>query len=156
LEEKATGIDPSLVIEACRRAMSLIGNASHCALVDRRKGLLAKVSPDCLDLVDDPELFGPGSSELFGKKFKKAILKDLKLSKEMDSLMSGGHHGNGKNNYKPFKPFRQQPGKGPGYNPRSWDQSTGFNSRSWNQPSQCRGGFSRRGKSNFPSRGKQH
>jgi hypothetical protein len=72
--------------------MSLIGNASHCALVDRRKGLLAKVSPDC------KELFVPGSSELFGKKFKKAILKDLKLSKEMDSLMSGGWHGNGKNN----------------------------------------------------------
>ena len=97
-EEKATGKNPALVIEACRRAMSLIGNAWHCALVDRRKGLLAKVSPDCLDLVDDPELFVPGSSELFGKKFKKAILKDLKLSKEMDSLMSGGWHGNGKNN----------------------------------------------------------
>jgi hypothetical protein len=65
---------------------------------------LAKVSPDCLNLVDDPELFVPGSSELFGKKFKKAILKDLKLSKEMDRLMSGCRHGNGKNNYKQESP----------------------------------------------------
>jgi hypothetical protein len=117
---------------------------------------LAKVSPDCLDLVDDPELFAPGSSELFGKKFKKAFLKDLKLSKEMDSLMSGGRHGNGKNNSKQFKPFHQQPGKGPGYNPRSWSKGPGFNSRPWNQTSQYSGGFSHRGKSYQPSRGKQH
>jgi hypothetical protein len=68
---------PDLVIEASRRAMSLIGNASHCALVDCRNGLLAKVSPECLELIDDPELFVPGSSELFGKKFKKAIFKGL-------------------------------------------------------------------------------
>ena len=70
-EEKATGIDPALVIEACRRAMSLIGNTSHCALVDRRKGLLAKVSPDCLDLVDDPELFVPVPLNCSGKSLKK-------------------------------------------------------------------------------------
>ena len=158
-EAEGTGVDPGLVIEATRRAMSLIGNASHCALVDRRKGLLAKVSPECLDLADDPELFAPGSSDLFGKKFRRAIFKDLKLSKEMDNLIS--RHGNGKN--KPFKFFRQQPGKGPGYNPRSWNQGPSFNPRSynerWNRTSQYRGGFSHRGrgKSSFlPNQGKQN
>ena len=67
-------------ISAEAEGTAMIGNASHCALVDRRKGLLAKVSPDCLDLVDDPELFTPGDSDLFGKRFKKAIFKDLKLT----------------------------------------------------------------------------
>ena len=33
----------------------------------------------------------------------------------MDSLVGASRHGNGKQP-KPFKPFRQQPGKGPGYN----------------------------------------
>ena len=93
----------------------------HCALTDRRKTLLAKVSAECLDLVDNQALFVPGTSDMFGKKFKKAVLKDLKLAKEMVV----GYHGNGKS--KPFKPFCQQPGKGPGYNPRSWGQ------RGWNR-----------------------
>ena len=88
-------------------------------LVDHRKGLLAKVSPETLDLIDDPALFVPGTPDLFGKKFKKAVFKDLKLSKEMDSLISTRRHGNGRKQFKPFQPFRQQPGKGPGYNPRS-------------------------------------
>ena len=56
------------VIELVRRAIALTGNASYCALVDRRKGLLAKVSSGSLDLIDDPELFVPDSSDLFGKK----------------------------------------------------------------------------------------
>ena len=74
----------------------LIGNASHCALVDRHKGLLAKVSPETLDLIDDPALFVPGTPDLFGKKFKKAVFKELKLSKGMDSLISTSRHGNGR------------------------------------------------------------
>ena len=41
-----------------------------------------------MDLIDDPELFASGSHDLFGKKFKKALLKDLTLSKEMDSLVT--------------------------------------------------------------------
>ena len=31
------GVDPSVVIDFVRRAMSSVGNASHCALTDRRK-----------------------------------------------------------------------------------------------------------------------
>ena len=41
-EADNTGVDPSLVIDFVRRTMSLVGNASHCALTDRRKTLLAK------------------------------------------------------------------------------------------------------------------
>ena len=41
-----------------------------------------------MDLIDDPELFASGSPDLFGKMFKKALLKDLPLSKEMDSLVT--------------------------------------------------------------------
>ena len=109
-------VDPSLVIDFARRTMSLVGNASHCALTDRRKSLLAKVSEECLDLVDDQALFVPGTSDMFGKKLKKAVVKDLKLAKEMDNLVGTRRHGNGEN--KRFKPFCQQPGKGPGYNIR--------------------------------------
>jgi hypothetical protein len=39
---------------------------------------------------------------------KLALLKDLKLSKEMDSLSP-------RDNNNKFKPFRFLPGKGPGY-----------------------------------------
>ena len=107
-----TGLEPTSVIELVRRAVALTGNASYCALVDRRKSLLGKVSSDSLDLIDDPELFVPDSSDLFGKKFKKAFLKELKLSKELDSLVRGKCHGNG--NATKQKPFRRQPGRGPG------------------------------------------
>ena len=98
-QSENTGIDPAVVVETIQRAISLNGNASHCALVDRRKGLLAKVSPETLDLIDDPALFVPGTPDLFGKKFKKAAFKDLKLSIEMDSLISTSRHGNGRKQF---------------------------------------------------------
>jgi hypothetical protein len=112
-QKEETGLAPALVIDLVRRALALAGNASYCALVDRRKGLLAKVSSESVDLIGDSELFSPGSSDVFGKKFKKAFLKELKLSKELDSLARGKnryHHGN----YGKQKPFRRQPGHGPG------------------------------------------
>ena len=152
-QSENTGIDPAVVVEAVQRAISLIGNASHCTLVDRRKGLLAKVSPETLDLIDDPALFVPGTKDLFGKKFKKAVFKDLKLSKEMDNLINTSRHGNGRKQFKPFQPFRQQPGKGPGYNPRAWNQ------RAWTpRQNRYRGGLSQqKGKpSFFPNQGKQY
>ena len=43
-EKRSIGLDPALVTDCVRRAFSLVGNASyHCALVGRRKGLLAIV-----------------------------------------------------------------------------------------------------------------
>ena len=114
-----SGLDPAEVIELVQRAIALTGNANFCALVDRRKGLLAKVSSDSLDLIEDQSLFSPGSTDLFGKKFKKSFLKELKLSKELDSLVGRQrYHGNPNKQ----KLFRFQPGKGPGFNPRTWSQ----------------------------------
>ena len=77
-----TDVDPKLVIEASSRAMSLIGNDSHGALVDRRKGLLAKISSECLDLINDPQSFVPGSSELFGKSSRGPFSKILNCRKK--------------------------------------------------------------------------
>ena len=130
-QSENTGIDPAVVVEAIQRAISLIGIASHCALVDQRKGLLAKVLPQTLDLIDDPALFVPGTPDLFGKKFKKAVFKDLKLSKQMDSLISTSRHGNGRKQFKPFQPFRQQPGKGPGYVQSPGMESTRMDPKAW-------------------------
>ena len=62
-EAGRTGLEPASVIELVRRAIALTENASYCALVDRRKGLLAKVSSDSLDLIDHPKLFEPDSSD---------------------------------------------------------------------------------------------
>ena len=142
-ERQNTGLDPTVVVDFVCRAISLVGNASFCALADRRKGLLVKVSADCLDLVDDSDLFTSGCSDLFGKRFKKAFLKELKLSKELDSLVSrNGANNNG--NFRHFQPFRQRPGRGPGSNNRDGFR-TWANRRTWNQ---TRGSF----RNNFPPR----
>ena len=117
--KEKSGLDPAEVIKLVQRAIALTGNASFCALVDRREGLLAKVSSDSLDLIEDPSLFSPGSTDLFGKKFKKSFLKELKLSRELDSVVGRQrYHGNPNKQ----KPFRFQPGKGPGFSSRTWSQ----------------------------------
>ena len=109
--KEKSGLDPAEVIELVQRAIALTGNASFCALVDRRKGLLAKVSSDSLDLIEDPSLFCPGSTDLFGKKFKKSFLKELKLSKELDSLVSRQRHHGNPNKQKPFRFQRSVPAR---------------------------------------------
>ena len=60
-EKGKTGLEPASVIESVREAIVLTGNTTYCAIVDRRKGLLAKVSSDSLDLIEDSELFVPNS-----------------------------------------------------------------------------------------------
>ena len=78
--EHDTGIDPAMVVDLARQTIALTGNASFCTQTDRRKSLLAKISPESLDLPDDASLFG--ATELFGKKFKKArCLKSLNMTK---------------------------------------------------------------------------
>ena len=39
VSKEKSGLDPAKVIELVQRAIALTGNASFCALVDRRKGL---------------------------------------------------------------------------------------------------------------------
>ena len=107
--EHQTGLDPSVVVDFVRQAISLVGNASFSGLSDHRKSLLAKVSPESLDLLDETNLFEKDSADLFGKKFKKAMLKEFKHDKIMDNLFGRSSHGNRK------QFFRQQPGKSPGY-----------------------------------------
>ena len=118
LKEKS-GLDPAEVIELVQRAIALTGDASFCALVDRRKGLLAEVSSNFLDLIEDPSLFCAGSTDVFGKKFKKSFFKELKLSKEVDSFVGRQCYRGNRNKQ---KPFRFQPGKGSGFNSRTWSQ----------------------------------
>lgn len=72
------------MVDALKRAVSLVGNASLCAMNDRRKGLLTKIEQDCLDLPGDTTLFTKHCLDLFRKKFKKHLLKDLKLSEEIE------------------------------------------------------------------------
>lgn len=128
-ENENCELPPATIIDMVKRVISLVGNASFCATSDRRKGLLAKLAPECLDLLDDKTLFTQGHNELFGKKFKKNLLKDLKLSKEIDNLMPRKRQSSFSQlarRFQPNQPFRSQPGKGPGF------RSNQFNSfRRW-------------------------
>ena len=128
--EHQTGLDPAVVVEFVRQAISLVGYASFCGLSDRRKSLLAKVSPESLDLLDERSLFEENSADLFGKKFKKAMLKEFKHVKIMDNLLGSSSHGNRK------QFFRQQLGKGPGFFPGT-NARPGI--RQWSESSQNRG-----------------
>ena len=63
-----TGLDPAVVVEFIRQAISLLGNASFCGLSDRRKSLLAKMSPESFHLLDEINLFEKNSADnLFGR-----------------------------------------------------------------------------------------
>ena len=111
-------LPPSVVVDALKWALALIGNASLCAMNDQRKGLLAKIAPGCLDLLDDTTLFTKNCLDLFSKKFEKHLLKDLKLSKEIDNLMPQKWQTPATQQTRCFQAnrfFRQQAGKGPGF-----------------------------------------
>ena len=56
-DDKRCEIPLAVVIDMVKRAISLVGNASFCAFSDRRKGLLAKLVSECIDLLDDKALF---------------------------------------------------------------------------------------------------
>ena len=117
-DDERCEIPPAVVTDMVKRAISLVGNASICATSDRRKGLLAKLAAECLDLLNDKALFTRGHANLFGKKFKKNLLKDLKLSKEIDNLMPRKRPSSFTQmtrRFQPNQPFRSQPGKGPGF-----------------------------------------
>lgn len=52
-----------------------------------KKKLLAKLTPESVDLMEDKALFRRGTNDVFGKKFKKNLIRDLKLRKEIGDLM---------------------------------------------------------------------
>lgn len=48
-----------------------------------KKKLLAKLTPESVDLMEDKALFRRGTNDVFGKKFKKNLIRDLKLRKKL-------------------------------------------------------------------------
>ena len=123
-------LPPVTVIDMLRQAISIVGNASFCGTSDRRKGLLAKLALECLDYLDDKALFTRGHTDLFGKKFKKNLLKDLKLTKEIDNLMPRKRQSSFSQltrRFQPGQPLHVQPGKGPGFRSKPfkrWENKT--------------------------------
>ena len=80
-DDEQREIPPAVVIDMVKRAISLVGNASFCTTSDRRKGLFAKLAPECLDLLDDKALFARGHANLFGKK---VVIPPIYSSKDAD------------------------------------------------------------------------
>lgn len=66
MKKRDKGVDLVDVINIVQRAQVWIGNTYFVFKTDRRKGLLSRILPDCLDLVDD-------------SMAKKALLKYKKL-----------------------------------------------------------------------------
>jgi len=48
-------LNPDNVINFVQRALVLVGNAHFVYMNDRRKTMLAKLLPECIDLIDDPD-----------------------------------------------------------------------------------------------------
>ena len=115
-DDQNMGLDPAMVIDLAKQAIALTGNASFCALTDRRKSLPAKISPEFLALLDEASLFNACVADRFGKKFKKAMLKELKHDKMLDNLVGAI---NDRQKQQPgrstFFARGQGPGEGPGY-----------------------------------------
>jgi hypothetical protein len=81
LKKRDKGVDPVDVINIVQRALVLIGNAHFVYMSDRRKGLLSRILPDCVDLVDDTigkKALLKSRGYLFGKKFRKILTNDGK------------------------------------------------------------------------------
>ena len=83
-KRKGRGIDPRDVIDITQRALVLIGNAHYVYLADRRKSILGKILPDCMDLLSDnagKKALLKANGELFGKKFRKLLTEESRDNK---------------------------------------------------------------------------
>jgi hypothetical protein len=116
-----TSLDPSSVAEAAQRAISLLGNAAFCLAQDRRRGIITKLAPDSLDTLDEDKVFAGCGNKLFGEKFKKKMVKNVKDSREMHEAM-GIRPRSTKSSF-----FRGKPGSGPGQSSFTQGYSTGWN-----------------------------
>ena len=142
--KKGRGIDPRDVIDIVQRTLVLLGNAHYVYLADRRKSILAKILPDCMDLLSDSagkKALLKANAELFGKKFRKLLTEESRDNKELFELLP--------NSYKKSK----KGGKGSNQSTSSFSYPTGgshggrnqfFQSGpSTNQQSQLGGQYSR-------------
>ncbi|XP_062591130.1 uncharacterized protein LOC134252663 [Saccostrea cucullata] len=86
----ATGPLAILWHEAEKRALVLIGNAHYVYLTDRRKTLLSKLVPECVDLIEDSsgrKALRNSKDKLFGNTFRKLLAKDSKDNREISDLL---------------------------------------------------------------------
>lgn len=85
-KKRDRGVDPVDAINIVQRALVLIGNAHFVFMTDRRKGLLIRILPECVDLVDDSmakKALLKSKNYLYGKKFRKILTNDGKDYKEL-------------------------------------------------------------------------
>lgn len=90
------GIDPNDVIGIVQRALVLIGNAHYVYMTDRRKTLLSKLVPECVDLIEDSSgkrALKKSKDKLFGNKFRKLLAKDSKDNRELSDLLPSNRKG---------------------------------------------------------------
>jgi len=101
LKKKQRGIDPRDVIDIVQRSLVLIGNAHYVYLTDRRKSLLGKLIPDCMDLLNDntgKKALLKSKSDLFGHKFRKLLTEESKDNRELLQLLPNSNKKFKKNN----------------------------------------------------------
>ncbi|VDI25874.1 Hypothetical predicted protein [Mytilus galloprovincialis] len=123
-KKRDRGLNPVDVIDIVQRALVLIGNAHYVYLTDRRRSMLGRVLPECLDLLTDKDgkkALLKSSNELFGRKFRKLLTEESKDNRELFSLLqtvrrsknkasrfgngnfSGGHGNGGRGNNQYFR-----------------------------------------------------
>ena len=125
--KQGQGVDPNDVILYLKAAVSLIGNAFFVFLKERRKSLLFKILPDCVDMLEDKKsrkVLKKSREFLFGRKFKKLLARESSEYKELKSLIStsrfrgsrgtGGQRGTyrGRGGQYQRRPGRSRPGYG--------------------------------------------
>ena len=90
LKKKRRGVDPRDVIDIVQRSLVLIGNAHYVYLTDRRRSILGKILPDCLDLLSDSrgkKALLKSKSDLFGNRFRKLLTEESKDNRELNQLL---------------------------------------------------------------------
>ena len=65
-------------------------------MTDRRKTLLSKLVPECVDLIEDSSgkrALKNSKDKLFGNKFAKLLAKDSKDNRELSDLLPSNRKG---------------------------------------------------------------
>jgi hypothetical protein len=84
------GIDPNNVIGIVQRAVVFIGNVHYVYMTDRRRTLLNKLVPECVDLIEDiagKKALRKSKDKLFRNKFRKLLARDSKDNRELFGLL---------------------------------------------------------------------
>lgn len=90
MKQRGHGLNPDDVINIVQRALVLIGNAHYVYMSDRRRSMLSRILPDCIDLMDDTEgrkALLKANGELFGRKFKKMLTEESNDNKDLFNML---------------------------------------------------------------------